>query len=81
MNVNFPMMLFVFLPIGSTVQSAPMIIPMTDRPDETIGNQLKSISISNLFLIMFFFDPGKGNIPNAIMVSLSKIWKGASIAT
>ena len=75
------MMKCVSFSTGSIIQSAPERIPMTERQVETIGNQLKFISTPNPFLILTFSDPGSGKMFIEIIVNLSKIWNGASMAT
>jgi hypothetical protein len=48
-KVSFPMMELVIFSIGSTIQRAPVRIPMTERQVETMGSQVKSISTPKSF--------------------------------
>lgn len=80
-KVIFPTNQFVSFFTGATTQRAPVRIPIIERQTDPIGSQLKSISSPCWLEKVCFSDPGNCRIPVDIMVSLRRIWNGASTAT
>ncbi len=80
-KIKYPTILLVSSTIGWNIQRVPRRIPITEMIEERTGHHWKSISNPYEFLKVSCSVPGSFKTPMDIRVTVSMIWKGASIAT